>query len=144
MNLHVSHVPVPCGVFSVVAFSPLFHVSDDTLCCILLHCQPGSIGSAIIRGFRKLIVSLSVFCVLVFQDLERTAERGRNDAIRPGCSAAFSVHGDEGGELLVLTAELREEQVRFLTAFSPGVLAVFSLNHCCLDIRASTYKEENS
>lgn len=61
---------------------------------------------------------LSVLCVARFvcQDLERTAERGRNESIRPGCSAAFSVPGDEGGELLVLTAELREEQVRFQTA----------------------------
>eukprot|EP00752_Nemacystus_decipiens_P007927 g7081.t1 len=46
------------------------------------------------------------------QDLERTVERGRNEAIRPGCSAAFSVPGEEGGELLVLTAELREDQVK--------------------------------
>eukprot|EP00903_Cladosiphon_okamuranus_P015957 g14739.t1 len=46
------------------------------------------------------------------QDLERTAERGRNETIRPGCSAAFSVPGEEGGELLVLTTELREEQVK--------------------------------
>ncbi|CBJ27587.1 conserved unknown protein [Ectocarpus siliculosus] len=46
------------------------------------------------------------------QDLERTAERGRNKDIRPGCSAAFSVPGEDGGELLVITAELREAQVK--------------------------------
>lgn len=38
-------------------------------------------------------------------------ERGRNEDIRPGCSAAFSVPGEDGGELLVITAELREAQV---------------------------------
>ncbi|CAN0147300.1 unnamed protein product, partial [Ectocarpus sp. 13 AM-2016] len=46
------------------------------------------------------------------QDLERTAERGRNKDIRPGCSAAFSVPGEDGGELLVIAAELREAQVK--------------------------------
>ncbi|CAN0511847.1 unnamed protein product, partial [Laminaria digitata] len=46
------------------------------------------------------------------KDVERTAERGRNESIRPGCSAAFSVpgggEGDGGGEMLVIAMELRE------------------------------------
>lgn len=84
------------------------------------------------RYFLAKNVRVPGFCkswlfVFVSQDLERTAERGRNEAIRPGCSAAFSVPGDEGGELLVLTAELREEQVtlkRTLRGTLPAVCAL--------------------
>ncbi|CAM9760670.1 unnamed protein product, partial [Sphacelaria rigidula] len=49
------------------------------------------------------------------QDLERTAERGRDaESIRPGCSAAFSVPGAGAGEgeQLVLTVELREAEAK--------------------------------
>ncbi|CAM9541065.1 unnamed protein product, partial [Discosporangium mesarthrocarpum] len=47
------------------------------------------------------------------QDIEKTAERGRNDSLRPGCSAAFSIPSEGGGrgEELVLSVELREDKV---------------------------------
>lgn len=68
----------------------------------------------------RFFVLVLLQCIPVFQDLERTAERGRNETLRPGCTAAFSVPGaiEGGGELLVITAELREAQV--LWFFGPG------------------------
>lgn len=59
------------------------------------------------------------------KDLERTAERGRVEVIRLGCSAAFSIPGtgDAGGERLVMALELKESQVRQkqMMGLEPGV-----------------------